>query len=310
MKRPYFDTLNQRKLSVEMRILIFGNGLIGSSLIENFLQEGHDLHVYSRGPQNDFRFVYTEADIFDSTKVLEALAWNPQVIVHTTWITTPGLYKNDQSNFLYAESLISLARKVCSTQLQHLIVLGTCAEYGSQVEPIKAGSTTLNPSSFYSQQKVRAFRVVQELMSSSGTRFTWARIFYPYGPNQDKRRLIPMLIHSLSKNVPIVLDDVSSVYDWISSRDIASAISWVISHELPTELDIATSVGYTNLQVLQALEKILNIQSGYPDYSIEHKYGLEENYVASKNSPIFKSGWMAQDSLFSGLDWTVKNCLH
>ena len=108
----------------------------------------------------------------------------------------------------------------------------------------------------------------------------------------------------LKSREPILLNDTSSVYDWTSSRDISSAISWIINNEMPIEIDVGTSFGFTNLELLILLEELLEITN---QLSIRDKHitGLNEVFGAGKNSPLFASGWLPRDSLTSGLKWVL-----
>jgi nucleoside-diphosphate-sugar epimerase len=94
------------------------------------------------------------------------------------------------------------------------------------------------------------------------------------------------------------------VSDWITSRDIASAISWLINNVLPVEVDIGTGRGISNLDLLSKLAKILEVgvipMDSPADYLEQFDYK-----VVDKNSPIFKSGWRPQDDLESGLQWVI-----
>jgi dTDP-D-glucose 4,6-dehydratase len=116
--------------------------------------------------------------------------------------------------------------------------------------------------------------------------------------------LIPLLIKSLKNQEPIVLADTTSVYDWITTRDISLAISWILKNDLPTEIDVGTSFGFTNLELLKALEKLLQIP--YPQASLGiHNLGLEEVFVADKSSALLSSGWTPIDTITSGLEWVL-----
>lgn len=287
-----------------MRILIIGNGFLGSAISEKLESEGHEILIFSRtwNPRISARQVV--GDIFDFEEFIKVLDWEPQVIVHTAWITTPGVYKSDLVNLKYAEFTMNLAKFVVTSDLEHLIILGTCAEYGYQNAPSRAGCTKLAPLTLYAQQKVVAFNQVRELMQDSKVRLTWARVFYPFGPNQDQKRLIPLLIKSLKDQEPITLADTTSVYDWITTRDISSAISWILKNDLPIEIDIGTSFGFSNLELLRALEKLLQIK--FPQLSDEiHHLGLEEVFIVDKRSALLSSGWTPNDTLTSGLEWVL-----
>ena len=288
-----------------MKILVIGNGFIATSVVKRLESENHELLVFSRTYNDKIHCKQVLGDIFNFEEFIKALEWRPEIIVHTAWITTPGIYKNDRSNFQYAEFTTNLAKHSARIEVEHLIILGTCAEYGNQNGPSTAGVTNLSPNTLYAEQKVVAFNTVKELTQGSDLRLTWARIFYPYGPNQDQKRLIPHLIHSLRNGEPIVLADTSSIHDWITTRDIASAISWLIINELPIEIDIGTSIGFTNLELLVTLEELLQASNQLPAGE-SHKLGHNEFFVACKTSPLFKSGWVPTDSLITGLEWVLR----
>ena len=285
-----------------MKILITGSGFIASSIVKRLEIEGHELRVFSRSVNPIIQCRQIQGDIFNFEEFTKVLTWKPQIIIHTAWITTPGIYRNDALNLKYAGFTKNLADYVKYTNVEHLILLGSCAEYGYQVTPSIAGVTKLAPQNLYAEQKVMAMKSARASLISTQVRLTWARVFYPYGPNQDQRRLIPHIVQNLTNQHPIFLDDITSVYDWISARDVASAISWVIEHELPFELDIGTSLGYTNLEILKMAEKLLGEKCAI-NSDDQHKIGLSEVLVAGKESPLFKSGWEPADSLATGLEW-------
>jgi nucleoside-diphosphate-sugar epimerase len=170
--------------------------------------------------------------------------------------------------------------------------------------PSTAGITELSPKTLYAEQKVVTLNSIKELLVSSEIRFTWARVFHPYGPTQDPKRLIPYLIEALRSGRPIKLVDTTSFYDWVSVRDIASAISWVITNRLSTEIDIGTTFGYSNLELLNTLIELLPNISQDGNFG-PHEIGLGEVFIVGKDSPLIKSGWLPNDSLKSGLEWVL-----
>ncbi len=290
---------------MRMRILVIGSGFVASSIVQKLKSQGHELLIYSRSANERINCRQIEGDIFNFTDFVKVLGWNPQIILHTAWITTPGKYRDDPSNVEYANFTVNLANYISYSDVEHLIVLGTCAEYGQQTGPSTAGITKTSPNNLYAKQKVVAFDAVEKILQETSTRFTWVRLFYPYGPHQHEQRLIPYIIHSLKNRVPIRLLDTSSVYDWITTRDIALAISWILENELPSVIDIGTSVGATNLELLETLEDLLHSKNQLMA-SQNHEIGVSEVFVAGKGSPLFASGWMPKDTIRSGLEWTLE----
>ena len=287
-----------------MKILVLGSGFIAVSIVKRLESDGHELLVFSRTANERINCKQILGDIFDFEGFVKVLDWKPQIIIHTAWITTPGIYRNDVSNIKYAQFTTMLAEYVTHAEVEHLIILGTCAEYGHQGGPSIAGITNLSPKTIYAEQKVATFNSVKKLMNRSDIRFTWARVFYPYGPHQDRKRLSPYLIRSFQNGEPIVLADTSSIHDWITTRDIASAISWAVNNELPPEIDVGTSFGFTNLELLVTLEKLIQTSNQLPTL-VMHNLGQSEVFVVGKNSPLFTSGWSPTDSLITGLEWVL-----
>jgi nucleoside-diphosphate-sugar epimerase len=288
-----------------VKILIIGNGFIASQLIQRLNLEDNKILVLSRCIKKDIKCEQIAGDIFSFDIFKLITTWNPQVIIHTAWVTTYELYKNDQSNFKYARFTQELAEIISKTDTEHLIVLGSCAEYGTQYSTSSAGVTKLSPTNTYAQQKVLALNSIKEILLKSNKRLSWARIFHPYGPGQDRQRLIPYLINSVKENKNIELNNTTTCYDWITTRDIASAISWIINHKTPVETDIGTGVGYTNPQLLNKIENFFGVIKQTSTYNFVTS-GKNEVSVADPTSPLFESGWSPTDNLITGLKWVNK----
>ena len=287
-----------------MKILIIGNGFIATPIIHRLESEGHNILIFSRNFKNGLRSKQIAGDILDFEEFVKVLSWKPQIIIHTAWVTTQGLYTFDPSNYRYSRFTSDLASIIAQSEIEHMIVLGSCAEYGPQINPSTAGITKLNPNNIYGEQKVAAFNLVRDLLCESNVRLSWVRIFQPFGPGQDKKRLLPQLVDALKNGRKILLNNTSSVHDWITTRDIASIISWIIRNNTPTEIDAGTAVGYTNVQLLQHLEAFFGNSNQWRRFEIQSP-GNSLVAVVGEVSPIFLSGWRPSDTLDSGIKWIL-----
>ena len=289
-----------------MKILVIGNGFLACPIIEKLDSEGHEVNVYSRQVKSNIKVQQIECNILESEKLQGVFRNNYQVVINTAWITTQNQYPTHESNKDYSRYAISLASRAAQSGVEHFIGFGSCAEYGKRSSPCIAGETLLNPENLYAEQKVETFQQTRQLLSLTKTRFSWLRVFQPYGLRQDPERLGPYLINGLKNHLNIEIKDNKSCLDWVTTRDIASAVSWVLNNSLPSELDIATSIGHTNLDVLSYLQVLLGKAKQTPlvdQSSVESPQVL----VAGKESPIFTSGWRPEDTLESGLEWVVSN---
>ena len=289
-----------------MKILVIGSGFIATPIIRRLESEGHELLIYARTYKQGIETNQIIGDVLAFSDFVKVLQWNPQVIIHTAWVTKYGLYMADPSNYVYAQFTSELAKFAVGTGIEHLIILGTCAEYGPQTSASTAGVTNLNPKSVYAEQKVVAFNSARASLLQSNVRLTWARIFQPYGPDQDIKRLLPYLIDSLKKGKPINLSDTSTILDWITTRDIASAISWIINNDTPVEVDLGTSFGYTNVELLKHLEDTFEDSHQWERLAGPGSTGGQVS-LAGKDSPLFKSGWVPKDTLSLGIEWILNS---
>jgi len=287
-----------------MKILVIGNGFIAGTIIRKLESQGNELLVFSRSPKLDIDCKQIVGDVLNFDEFAQVLTWKPQVIIHTAWITSRLRYNEDPTNVAFANFTIKLATYVANAGVEHLIVLGTCAEYGSQTFASTAGITNLNPITLYAKQKVLAFRSAEEILVDSKSRFSWVRVFQPYGPRQDRQRLLPYLIQAITMHQQIHLVDTTTILDWITTRDIALAISWIISNSAPVELDLGTSIGYTNLELLKHLEELIG-NSNQWERRAEQVSTSTQVSVVGKGSPLFNLGWRPIDSLDQGLKWVL-----
>jgi dTDP-6-deoxy-L-talose 4-dehydrogenase (NAD+) len=288
-----------------MKILVIGNGFLGSVIIRRLEADGHELLIYSRSIKEGIRGKQIIGDIFSFEDFVKVFSWKPEVIVHTAWVTAHGSYVDDPSNYKYGHFTSKLAHLVATTDVSHLIVLGSCAEYGTRSEASTAGFTKLKPNNLYAQQKMESFISARDLLRDSGVRMTWARIFQPYGPGQDKKRLVPYIFDTLKQGGEVQLRDTSTILDWITTRDIASAISFIIRENTVTEVDIGTSIGFTNIELLRHLEEVLGNTKQWERLAEQSSNNGAVSLVGKK-SPLFKSGWLPGDSLYMGLEWAIK----
>ena len=287
-----------------MKILVIGNGFVAMPIVQRLEREGHEILIFSRNLRGGYRSNQIVGDIFLFEDFIKTLAWKPQIIIHTAWVTTQTFYTSDPLNVKYAKFTGDLANYIAASDVEHLIVLGSCAEYGIRDAPSTAGVTALNPENIYAEQKVRAFNLASRALSKSSVRLSWARIFQPYGPGQDKNRLIPYLIEAIKNKREIHLFKSSSILDWITTRDIASAISWVIENNTSVEVDIGTTIGYTNIEVLMHLEKLMGNTTQWTRL-IDQMTPSNGVSLVGKDSPLFHSGWLPNDNLQNGLEWIL-----
>jgi UDP-glucose 4-epimerase len=291
-----------------MKILVVGgNGFLGKEITKQLLDDGYKVMNMNRSGDAKLSEAQLSADIGKPDSYMSFIdKWKPEVVVDCAWVTVQKTYRESLENYDYTAQTLQFATHCFAAGSRHFIGLGSSAEYGSQSSPCNAAVTIPKPVDAYGENKFETFLKLHELSESVNARLTWGRVFQPYGPGQDSERLIPWAVQRLLSGQEVKLQNPNLKLDWISSRDIARAVSWSIKHVTPEVIDIGTSIGTS---VCQVLNKVARIVGGRPELikpleDIQPQQS-EFSLIVSPDSPLLQGGWKPKDTLQSGLLWAV-----
>lgn len=191
-----------------MKILVTGaTGFIGSHLVPALLDRGVSVIATSRTPERAeampwFRDVeYHPLDTARPPRDPFASLGSPDRMIHLAWSGLPN-YKDD---FHLTENLPADKRFLTAMLdggLKHLLVTGTCFEYGMQEGELREDTPT-RPDNPYGQAKDKLRTALEDHVRDTDITFQWARLFYMYGPGQGERSLFAQLGKALERNEPV-----------------------------------------------------------------------------------------------------------
>jgi UDP-glucose 4-epimerase len=289
-----------------MKALVFGGGgFLGSETIKSLIECGFEVKSASRNFSSIIKCDQIIADIMKPDSYQNILTtWKPEILIQAAWVTNQKTYRTSAQNLQYMDATVELAEKGYKSGVEHFLALGSCAEYGIPTEPCNALSTPAVPMDVYGAHKLQTLTKLKELAGEYSCRLSWARIFQPYGPNQDSRRLLPLARQELLAGNKFKVANPNAIRDWISSRDVASALTYAFRYPVNEIFDVGSSMPISVIQVLQSLVEILDVDLDLLDFeSMENFDNRDTPIVVSKQSPLFNSGWRPQDDLVSGLKW-------
>ena len=301
-QRPRIDL---RQLS-NMRVLVVGgSGFIGHQVVNDL--RSHGFTVMSMNRKIDNRNAdHLCGDISTpSTYIPHLKRWKPEIVIYAAWWIGNGSWRFSTSDSFYAESTIEFAENCFREGIRVFIGFGSGAEYGNSMIPCVAGSSPMNPDTYYGRTQIDTSEKILVLSQKYKVKFNWMRVFQAYGVKEPSSRLIPSAIENLRQGIPITLKQPSLILDWITTRDIASATRFAIEHSLPNIIDIGTGIGTPVLEVVKKIGIILNVDQNLIEV-IQNPEKLPVNaLVVGKSSPLLHLGWKPQDSLESGLRWVI-----
>lgn len=289
----------------DVRILITGGtGFLGARCVDLLLDRGLDTHLASRagaGPERALRHAVDLRDADAAAALVETV--RPTHILHMAWIATPGRYATDPENLDWLRAGGAMLRTFREQGGERFVGMGTCFEYdwswtgGDYSED----RTPIDPSTLYGKSKAAMWSAARAYAAGAFSA-AWLRVFLPYGPGDNARRLIPSVIASLRAGEPIDLGSGSGVRDFIWAPEIADcAIAALFSPEAGV-FNVGTGTGTSIREVVERVAAIV----GRPELL---RFGARPDAIGEPPSLIAEVakarrllGWEAKMTVEAGLE--------
>ena len=169
--------------------LIGSEGFIGKALQRK--KVGNDIINWSH-QNKDFYF-----DLFDEKSWVNLFLSNPKLIIILSW---PGLpnYADSFHTEINLPLMINFIEKLISNGVDKIVFAGTCYEYGLLNGKLKE-DIIVEPTTQYGIAKNCLRQEITKLCEKNNVAWSWLRIFYPYGPHQNKNALLPSLMRAIER---------------------------------------------------------------------------------------------------------------
>ncbi|PTW45709.1 NAD-dependent epimerase/dehydratase family protein [Rhodovulum kholense] len=220
------------KAPTPKKVIITGaSGAIGQNLVPIMLSNGYEVQAVTRDLENarnlkwfkDVNFVQ-----MDINQTSDGLDVNSETgIIHLAWQGLPN-YKSEfhigsnlPSNYNFLKALIERGAR-------HVLVSGTCAEYGMQCGKIKSSAPT-HPNTQYAYAKDSLHKQLRFLQQQHDFILKWARIFYIY--DQVGRRT-NSIISQLNKAIDSKEEDFNmsggeQLRDYLTVEEVAQQLFYL-----------------------------------------------------------------------------------
>ena len=269
-----------------MKIFITGHkGFIGSEICRQALAVGHEI----MGLEKPCRM---ENPPWEDLK-----SFQPDACIHSAWITTPGEYTTSSLNKCHYLWSLQLMRGLIDLGTRSFVVLGTCAEYAPASVPLLEDESLEMPESPYAEEKHRLHQELKKIFSESEASLAWARIFYPYGPDEHPRRLISQMIQSRRDGSTLQLNNPTGVRDYIHVEDVASALLLCCERRYHGSINVGTGQGI----VLSNLAEMVAQLGGAGEVCMRIANSLPADSVVADIGKLKALGWTSRHDIESGL---------
>jgi UDP-glucuronate decarboxylase len=295
-----------------MRVLVTGaSGFIGAHVTRALLSKSHQVAVLVV-PGDPMVRLFPERDrikkitgtLEDDEILKNALkTFKPEACIHLAWYAEPGLYLDSKQNIQSLVSSLSLFQLLIKEGCLQIVAAGTCFEYATNFGYLREDTPTV-PENLYAASKLSCCLMGNSLLSLAKIPFAWGRIFFPYGPQEDPRRLVQAAIMALRKGIPFQASRGDQIRDYIHVTDVASAFCTLLERKAQGVYNISSGIPVSIRQLLDTLGEILKrkelIQMG-----VVPERRWDPPFICGDNKRLRALGWQPRYPLEHGLTETI-----
>lgn len=245
------------------RALVTGaSGFVGANLARRLLADGHEVHLLLRPGHQPWRIEgirqelrVHEVDLLDSAALAGAVAEaRPDWVFH---LAAHGAYSwQEDFQRILATNLhatIGLLDACLKTGFEAFVHAGSSSEYGLK-DHAPAETEAVVPNSHYAVAKAAATLYCQFVARRDRLPVTTLRLYSAYGPFEEPRRLMPMLVlRGLEGGFPpLVAPDTARDYVYVDDVVEAFILAAEDARRQPGEIYNIGSGTQTTLRELAA----------------------------------------------------------
>jgi nucleoside-diphosphate-sugar epimerase len=290
------------------RLLITGaSGFIGRALVDALLtRPGHELHAVTWGnpkvPLSD-QVAWHECSLLDPKSVDALFAkLKPEALIQLAWCADHATYWKDPANFDWLCANLNIARAFVRCGGRRAVFAGTSAEYDwSTQSPLNEIGTPLKPQMLYGSCKLAAYWALKGFFEQEGVSWAWARFFNPFGPYEDRRRLIPKVCLKLLAGEKLEFDAARSQRDFLHVDDVGSALAALALSEVQGPVNVGSGAPTSVRHVVTTLARLMRKDDSVSFSSAD---GVADSVVADVMRLRAEVGWSPARSLEERLQET------
>lgn len=288
-----------------------GSGFIGRHALLPLIDRGYEVHCIYRSKQpaiirEENLVQWHQADLLNRNEVKNLLgSINPSYLLHLAWDVTPGSYLESKNNFDWLCSGLHLLEDFSEFGGKRAVCAGTCFEYDLHAGYCTENHTPTVPATFYGFCK-NQFRIIGEKYADKvALDFAWGRIFYPFGPHENKIRLVPSVINSLLSGEAALCTHGTQIRDFLYVADVADAFAALLDSEVNGIVNIGSGKPVSIKEIVQMIAKNLGkdteIRFGaLPSRADEAPFIVADTYRLNK-----EVDWHQKFSLEEGIKNTI-----
>jgi len=292
------------------KVLITGaRGFIGEHCLKVLYERGFAAHaVSSKGRWNSAASAvkWHHADLHNFEHIVRLLQEiRPQYLLHLAWDVKHGTYWRSIENLRWVRSSLNLLQAFIEAGGERVVTTGSCAEYDWSNGYCREEATPLKAATLYGVSKDALQRITTAACRESRVSSAWGRLFFLYGPGENKNRLVPSVITALLKGKDALCTNGEQIRDYLYVKDAADALVCLLESGVDGPVNVASGKAVKLKIIIEAAAKAV----GRPDLV---RYGAlkaaedDPPLLLADTEKLFQQvGWQPRYSLEEGMQETV-----
>lgn len=292
------------------KILVTGaSGFLGHACLDVLKKSDFEIFaVYkSRKGSISSKVKWVEADLHEPKEVDKLLKEiKPEYLLHLAWDMEPGMKLDSHIHFPWVDTSMALIQKFAETNGKRVVISGSCAEYKWGNYLYEEDTTPIQPRNSYGLSKNELHQQVADFCSQGDLSYAWGRVFFTFGPYENKKRLVSHIVHSILKGEKVRTTHGNQVYDYLYVEDVARAMVNLF------EKDFSGAVNICSGEPLKLGDLIFKIADQMNGGHLVELGALKANgdtpqYVVGRNQRLKElTGWYPQTNIDSGIQKTIQ----
>jgi nucleoside-diphosphate-sugar epimerase len=246
------------------RVLVTGgSGFFGAAAIAALHGFG-EVHAVARTPPESSApgVTWHAIDLLDPEAARSLIKeLRPTHLLHFAWNARPGQFWAAKDNLDWVAATLMLYRAFADAGGTRFVGAGTCAEYDwSRPEHVE-DQTPLAPATLYGRAKSSTFQLLGAASAQDGVAFAWGRIYFVYGPGEQRGRLVSDIACELLSGGSPKCSEGLQQRDFMHIADYGRAFAALLQSEVQGAVNIASGECRSVRSVVEAIAT----QIGRPD---------------------------------------------
>lgn len=299
-------------------VLVTGaSGFLGSQTIQELIERDYEVHALTHpgGPtveEGGKVVVWHASDLLDEgdrRSLIDEI--KPTHLLHVAWYDEYGKYWASTENIRWMDASSDLVEKFAEAGGRRVVVAGTSAEYDWSSGRCNELTTPIKPDTVYGHSKNTLHERLVTLSAEKGLSLGWGRMFFYYGPREQKERFVPSVVIPLVRGQGALCTHGRQVRDYLYVSDAGRAFAQLLDSDVEGPVNVASSEPVELQDIIFKIADILGKRELVDLGARPAREGEPLLFVADVGRLQDEVGWSPRVSLDEGLrlaiEWWSKN---